>query len=246
MEDLLRLATLFLLFLALFTGTCCIVFALVVRFERRQQAAFLATFYGDPHFQASLGDWRTPIAVYSRGLDPGGRILALGGGKNEPLRWEAFSAAPRTAARTTLSVTPEGAVGRLREWLGFTDIHTGDDAFDRAFCVRGNDADVVRGVFLAPSVRVAVQDLFALGGVKSFSIDARGAVHVRAWRRDLAGPLARELLRRTLAVTAALEAHADARPALPPSMTAALTEGAGGDSGAPVAVPIVVVDPHRR
>ncbi len=246
MDDLLRLALAYLP-AGLTLGAGIVVIAFVLHHQRRRRAAFVAAFADDPHFQASPGDWRTPIGIETRGLTPGGHLLARGGGgnRNDPPRWEVYSAAPRTAARTTLRVTPEIAAGRLLEKLGFTDIHTGDAAFDRLFCLRGSEEDVVRGIFVEPAVRAAVTELFALGDLQVFTVDADGRVHARASRRDLAGATAREVLRRTLAVVAALEAHADARPARSPSTTSALTEGAGGGSGAPVAVPLAVVDPRR-
>jgi hypothetical protein len=233
---------------------CAAFVALVVvaiRTQKRKRAAFLAAFADDPNLEAFVGDWRRPLGVRTRhGAGPAGELVALGGGKNDPLRWEAFTTAPRVVLRTTVTVTQEGLAGALREKMGFADVHTGDDRFDDRFCLRGSDADVVRGIFVVPAVRAAVDDLFAIGDIQSFSINDAGRVHTWAGRSGLQPRHAREVLKRTMALAAAIEEHADVLAALPPATRAQLADGTGGGTGSPVAVsvsvPTAVADRRRR
>ena len=240
LPTVLSLAYVALVFVAIFWSI-----ARSSRKSRREREEFEAAFVGDPDFTLAREHAFAPVRLQTRRGVPVGELWVRGGGKSAD-RWEAVSRVMRTAARTTLSITTEGVTGRLREAAGVVDVHTGDLDFDRRFCVRGSDEDVVRGILQAPMVRAAVHELFATAGVWRFTVYANGRAETQAARTGLSAPHARAVLERTLALVAALEAHADAPSALRPSTTAALREGASGGSGAPVAVPIAAVDRRRR
>jgi hypothetical protein len=218
------------------------VFALALGSNRKRTNDFVAAFADDPNFAADPGNGTRPLSLATKGTTPAGHVVA------SPLAWEVYSDSPRTAERTTLMITLEGLTGGLRDKSGVHDVHTGDAAFDDRYCLRGSDEGIVRGLLQTPAVRTAVEVLFGLGRVHSFTVDKNGVACTTAPRNDLSPVYARDVLRCTLALVAALEEHANVPPAPAPSKTAALTEGAGGGSGsgAPVAVPVSVDDRRRR
>lgn len=220
-----------------------VVVAFHIDWDWRRRAEFVSAFVDDPHFTVEPGDRTRPVRLATKGSTPAGHVVA-GGGK--PPYWQALSNAPRTAERTTLTITLEGISGGLRDKLGAHDVHTGDAGFDDRYCLRGSDEAVLRGLLQAPAVRAALDTLFGLGRIRSFTIDATGAAHTFASRDDLSPVRARDVLLCTLALVAALEKNASVRPALPPLTSSPLVEGAGGGSGAPVAVPVFVDERRRR
>jgi hypothetical protein len=214
--------------------------------QHRQRAEFSRAFTGDGKFQVFGGGFFSPFGVRAVRGSPQGEIVAAGGGDNEPTTWESESSAPRTARRTTVSLSVETVFGHLREKIGLPDVQVGDADFDRQFCLRGSEADVVRGIFAQEAVRAAARQLFGAGQVNRFTVDAAGRVQMSAARDGLSPDEARALLLGVLTLVSALEAHAHARPVAPPSTTARLADGVGGATGAPVAVPLGVDDKRTR
>jgi hypothetical protein len=190
---------------------------------------------------ARFGDVVAPPSIWSAGLDtvpplPPASIRAGGGGKNNPPRWDVRSAAPRLSLRTSLTIDREGILGALREKLGQHDVHIGDAAFDGAFCVRGSDPDVVRGVMQRSAVQLAVRALFDDPDAMQLVVRDGGDVHARLRRRSADAATVRQKLLAVVRLVQALEEHADAEPSLPPE-SPLRTAGTGGASGAPVGIP---------
>jgi hypothetical protein len=182
-------------------------------------------------------DGRWTIGLATKDSEPLAQAVAAGGGKNNPTRWDVTSMARRMGVRTTLHIDREGVFGALRETFGKHDVHTGDDAFDKQFCLRGGDADIVRGVFQEASVQHAVRVLFEQRAVRYVKLNADGGLYAWVGRAGLNAYDARLHAQALQKVARALEAHADRAPV--PSPTSPLrTSGVGGASGAPVGVPI--------
>ena len=146
--------------------------AVHIDWDWRRRTEFVSAFVNDPHFTADPGDRTRPVSLATKGSTPAGHVVA-GGGKHP--YWQALSNAPRTAERTTLTITLEGISGGLRDKLGAHDVHTGDAGFDDRYCLRGSDEAVLRGLLQAPAVRAALD----IAGTRA----RRAALHACARRR---------------------------------------------------------------
>lgn len=207
------------------------IIAAGVMWTNKQRKAFAAAFANDPDFDVVPNSWQT--GIHSK-RSPFVTVVAAGGGKNNPTRWDASSVAVRVGRRTSLHVSREGFAGKLRELVGVKDVRTGDTAFDEHYTIRGAEPDAIRGILANDDVRAAIRAMF---DVPAWSIDVRGeggAVAVRCPRNGLNAAQAREVGRRAQALVEVLEQHAD-----DPPMREAIASAVGGSAtGAPVGVPI--------
>jgi hypothetical protein len=159
-------------------------------------------------------------------------MTSAGGGKNDPMRWVISARAPRIAERIgNLVVSEEGLLDALREKLGNEDIKTGDELFDKTFLLRGDDNDVVRGIFSRAGVRNAVRKMFR-AGVTRFEI-SNGDVKANASRSGFSIESAKNLALATARCIELLEENADAEPAREPMRLAATSV-----EGSSVVVPV--------
>jgi hypothetical protein len=201
---------------------------------RRRDRAFAAFFAADPDFE-ELDTGANDVMGARTRRGPAGAVVATGATQAREPAWQASVSVPRVGARTSLKLHREGLAGALRERFGHADIHTGDDAFDRAFFLAGTDEDVVRGLFREPGVREAARALFADPLVRTFEVQSGGGACLEVIRRDDEPRSAREVLVAALAFAAVLEAHADTAP-VPASAVWSGKDGVGGVSGAPIAI----------
>lgn len=200
--------------------------------SQRALKAFAVSLENDPDVVSMPPKWGQARCQTRRA--PLVDVVAAGGGKNNPRRWEATASAPGVGARTSVNVSPEGAAGALRELVGVKDVHTGDDDFDKAYTVRGGEPDVVRGIFASVEVKDAVRALFAVPASR-FEIKDGGAVFARCSRAGMDGMQAKRVALALARLVDVLERHANAPPIVLPS---ALRGAGGGSTGAPVGVPI--------
>ncbi|MBI1949609.1 MAG: hypothetical protein HYS27_28240 [Deltaproteobacteria bacterium] len=142
--------------------------------------------------------------------------------------------------RTTMEISPEGMLGRLREQVGVADVHVGHDSeVDRLLELRGSDPDVIRGLFDDAAARAALVALFREDHATRFVLEEDGMVECALPRRDLQPVTAKALLLRFVALLAALDGAATAEPrgAPPPSTQTLPPQGVGAGSGSPLGVP---------
>lgn len=206
----------------------------VIVLVRRQRAQFLreaATFADVRASQRSFG----VLSLETVPPLPRASIVATGGGKNNPARWDATSLSPRLAERTSLTIDEEGLLGKLREKLGGSDIKIGDEGFDRRFCIRGSDSDVVRGVVQHPAVQQAIRTFFNDPLACLVKVKEDGTFSGRFLRSTSTASAGRDKLLLVAALVAALEENADAE-IVRPQGSSVESAGVGGASGSPVGV----------
>lgn len=189
-----------------------VIGSLVLAFlwQKKQVARLREEFANDPEVEVEDG-WT--IRMNTRPPLRPGHVTQAGGGKNNPARWDVVCEAKDFSARTTLSLSREGAFGSLREMLGVKDVHVGEEGFDKKYTVRGTDPDAVRGIVSQQAVMAAVDELFALE-VWSVEVKKNGAVAVRAPRSRTSGTHAKALLVSTVLLAALLDDNAN-QPAVP-------------------------------
>ena len=204
----------------------------------KQRKAIAAALEGDR--EVAMVGGTGSFAVFQFATRPPLRpmtMVAAGGGKNNPPRWELAGELPGISARTTVSVSREGVSGKLRETLGMKDVHVGDDAFDKLVCLRGNEPDVVRGVFSTAAVQAATRELFADGAFWRLAIDAKGAFRMSFARGKVEVSDVKRKLLAAVALADALDHAAEAQP-LPDPRSSVRTSGVGASSGAPISISV--------
>ncbi len=191
-------------------------------------------------FERDVGTFDDVEAVprQSRALrtraSPQASVHATGGGKNNPERWDVLVSVAALAARTGFTLSREGVLGGLREKLSIKDIHVGDASFDGAFCIRGTDEDVVRGVFAQVEVQDTIRALFSAFDVKHMQLSATsGTLSFWLPRPHTNATTARDIALMAHRVASVLEQRADIPALLPPART---NVGMGSNSGASVAI----------
>jgi len=154
--------------------------------------------------------------------------------------WHVVVPSLRLAAHTSLRVSFEGYSGAYREKLGMTDIHIGNEVFDKRFTIRGSRAEVVRAALAGPAVQQVITRLFEDSvGVVRFEVDDDG-LSVSVKRMNMEASAARALLLAVRAIAVLLD---DTIPAdAPPREALLLDTGSGdavivgSDSGMPVGI----------
>jgi hypothetical protein len=205
---------------------------------RKRFAALTAVLADDAQVRLTPGvSWRSTTQIETRAPLRQATMVSVAGDKNEPARWSITTQVDALVAKTTVSLSREGFAGKLRERIGLKDVHIGIDDFDALVCLRGSDADLLRGVFTTPAVMRATLELFADQSFMRLDVGTSGRVTCEMRRAGLDGL---DMKRKLLAVVALADALADgayARP-LPDPASAVRTAGVGGASGAPVSVPL--------
>src|SRR5262249_4635523 len=101
----------------------------------------------------------------------------------------------------------EGALSSLRDALGFTDIQSGDAAFDETYCVHGSDAEMASRLLARPAVRAAIDTLFCARPT-CCELDKEGTLFVELPRQSMSAAEARQALALARALGEALHAAA--------------------------------------
>ena len=177
--------------------------------DRRTQAAFLASFDGDPDHHVVH---RGPPTIGSN-RRPGLQVVA--DDIADSSCWRVTASDVRLGMYTTLSVTTVGLLGR---GFGLSQILTGDGLFDQKFIVRGSDHDQLQKVLDEEEVREAITTLFR-DHVSTFELNADGVLEIHLPREGYKAAQAKEALHRVESVLVALDAA-----------TAAITSGKPGAS----------------
>lgn len=152
-----------------------IVFVLLgVRQSRRarENLAALALRLGLPPPEEPAGFWGRLRAPSFRGSVRGRQLrvytYSTGSGKNRT-QWCALALSINNPGGLKLGIARENLLTRAGRAFGLNDVATGDEAFDRAFYVKSNDATYVRAALL-PEVRARIAETWRQG--------ARGAIKV--------------------------------------------------------------------
>ncbi len=213
-------------------------------FERRYLARLRAALKGDPDVEVVDDAGVFPsFAVRTRPQRRAARLrVTRRSGLERRTHWEFTTEAPRVWRRTTLKLMSTDALaGRLLALQGL-NAPIADPTLSSRLQLGGARPDVVRGLFSVPAVRDAAMALVDHWRLRTLVVDGRGELSCTL-DFDPARPVdARGLLLALVDFVELLEASAEA-PELPaPGSGPALLEAAGGNSGAPVGVPVVVID----
>lgn len=155
------------------------------------------------------------------------------GGKYPTHFWRVWMTGIALGQRTTLTLEIEGLEGRLREKLGISDIKTGDADFDREWCIRGSDPDVIRGVVNRPAVREAMRSMWVGRGIRVCKLDKHGDLSVELNRAgaDLDVRDARYVLERVRQLGEALHASSSAKALPAPGAVSSVSSSSGSPVG---------------
>lgn len=180
-----------------------ILFAAIVLVALQQRGlpdAISEELANDPDVEAVPG--RSTLSLRTRPPRRAATAVAAGRGRGSR-RWDAKSQV-RLEPHTTLSIAPAVFLGGLRVASGVA-VLIGDEAFDRAFTVRGGDSEVVKQLLASREARFAVETLFA-HEVDSLHIDAEGIATCSGRRDGLSVGQPKRLLRALVSLLDELEA----------------------------------------
>lgn len=214
-------------------------------FERSYLARLRAALKGDPDVEVVDDAGFFPsFAVRTRASRRPARLrVSRRSSVERRTHWEFTAEAPRVWQRTTLKLMSSDALaGRFLAFEGL-NAPTHDAALSSRMQLGGARPDVVRGLFSRPAVRDAAIALVDRWQLRTLVVDGRGAVTCSLEFNPARPVDAKGLLLALVEFVDVLEAAAEAAPELPaPGRAPALLEAAGGNSGAPVGVPVVVVE----
>lgn len=223
-------------------GTAAVALATTSALRNMGLAAFRSAFDDDEDVSAELQesfDRNRRFLLRLRMRQPRHRFAAAET-TNARAEWRLAGRCVALGKRTTLRISREGVLGKLREEVGVADVHVGlDGVVDRLLELRGSEPDVIRGLFDDAAARAALVALFRDDGATWFALENDGMVECALARRDLQPASAKALLMRFVVLLAALDGAATVKPRVtpgpPPQSLPPI--GVGAASGSPLGVP---------
>jgi len=162
-------------FFALFIGIFVLAIVLGARQQKRAKENLqrLATRLGlglsTPPRRMLFGSSAPEVNGVFRGRSVRVYSYVTGAGKHRT-HWSALAVTAPNRKRLTLRISGENFFTRAGRAFGIDDVATGDDAFDRQFYVKSNDAAYVRAALL-PELRARLTALWSGGARGTITVE---------------------------------------------------------------------------